>query len=209
MTPRARSRVVMFTLVTVAAAALGLAAGRLWLAPGGGSAVIGQPVSTGTATIGGPFSLVDQSGTLRRLADWRGKYLLMFFGYTHCPDFCPTGLQSMAQAIDEMGADGDAVVPVFITIDPARDTPALLAEYVPLFHPRLVGLTGTDDQVAAAAQAWRVYYARSEGSGSGDEDYLMDHSTIIYLVDPEGRYLSHFRHGTDPAEMAEGIRSLM
>jgi len=206
MTPRVRARILMFALVTVAAAALGLVAGKLWLAPGGGPAVSGQPVASGTATLGGPFTLVDQTGTERQLADWRGKYLLMFFGYTHCPDFCPTGLQSMAEAVDALGADGDAVVPVFITIDPARDTPALLAEYVPLFHPRLVGLTGTAEQVAAAAAAWRVYYARGPGD---DDDYLMDHSTLIYLVDPEGRYLSHFRHGTDPAEMAEGIRSLM
>ena len=146
--------------------------------------------ATGTPTIGGPFTLVDHQGRTVTEADFRGSYLRVYFGFTTCPDICPTTLQAVTQALDEIGGPAERVRPILITIDPARDTPPVLADYVAHFHPRLVGLTGTADQVAAAAKVYGVYYAKAPGGG---EDYLMDHSSILYLMDAEGRYLLVFR----------------
>ena len=158
----------------------------------------------GAPVIGGPFTLVNHLGQTVTAADFRGRFLLVFFGYTYCPDVCPTTLSAITDALDLLGADGDKVTPVFITVDPEQDTPEYLAEYVAYFHPRLVGLTGTTAQVAATAAAYRVYYAKAEQGG--DEDYIMDHTAVIYLMGPEGEYLAHFAHETTPEDMASGIR---
>lgn len=155
--------------------------------------------------IGGPFTLVDHTGSTVTEQDFRGKWMLVYFGYTFCPDVCPTELGAMAAALDILGDDGAQVVPVLISIDPARDTPEVLAEYVPLFHERLVGLTGTEEQVRAAAKAYRVFYRRFEDPNF--ESYLMDHSSFVYLVDPEGEVVAMFRYGTEPDEMARLIRT--
>lgn len=159
------------------------------------------------ASIGGPFTLIDQHGNTVTDQSLRGQYLLIYFGYTFCPDVCPTELQAMSQAVDALGSAGDAVTPVFITVDPARDTVEQLASYAPHFHPRLVALTGTEQQVAAAAKVYRVYYKKAEDAGS--TDYLMDHSSIIYLMGPDGGFLTHFSFGTEPGEMAEGMRKYL
>lgn len=159
------------------------------------------------ASIGGPFTLIDQHGNTVTDQSLRGQYLLIYFGYTFCPDVCPTELQAMSQAVDALGSAGDAVTPVFITVDPARDTVEQLASYAPHFHPRLVALTGTEQQVAAAAKVYRVYYKKAEDAGS--TDYLMDHSSIIYLMGPDGAFLTHFSFGTEPGEMAEGMRKYL
>jgi cytochrome oxidase Cu insertion factor (SCO1/SenC/PrrC family) len=154
--------------------------------------------------VGGPFSLIDQDGQPVTDETYRGKLLLIYFGYTYCPDICPTDLQSVAQTMDELGAASDQVQPIFITIDPARDTPQALARYVRLFHPRLVGLSGAEEQVAAAAKAYRVYARKAE---QGDPDaYLMDHSTYSYLMGRDGRLLTVFAHGTTPEAMARAVR---
>src|SRR6185503_17304185 len=157
------------------------------------------------ALIGGPFTLTDQHGT--RISDslFRGRLMLVYFGYSYCPDVCPTDLAAMSTAIDLLGLSGNAVQPVFITIDPERDTVQRLAEYASLFHPRLVALTGTSAEIAEAGRAYRVYY---EKAGDGP-DYLMNHSGIVYLMDPDGRFLTHFPQGTSPEEMALKIRSQM
>ena len=159
------------------------------------------------ASVGGPFNLVDQHGKTVTEADFRGRYMLIYFGYTFCPDVCPTELQSISQAVDELGADSEKVTPVFITVDPARDTIEQMAGYAEHFHPRLVALTGSAAQVAAAAKVYRVYFKKVEQEGSGD--YLMDHSSVIYLMGPDGQFLTHFSYGTEPAQMAEKIKTYL
>ena len=158
-------------------------------------------------TIGGAFTLVDSTGRTVTEADFAGAYRLVFFGYTYCPDICPTELQVMAAALDELGPDAAQVRPLFVTIDPERDTPQQVGEYVALFDDRITGLTGTPEQVAAIARAYRVYYAKAPG---GDEEsYLMDHSTYVYLMGPAGELLTVFPRGTAPAEMADAVAKFM
>jgi protein SCO1/2 len=158
-----------------------------------------------TVSIGGPFSLTDTSGRQVTDRDFRGKLMLVFFGYTHCPDVCPTELQNMADAMGKLGADAEKVAPIFISVDPKRDTVEALANYVKLFGANIVGLTGTPEQVASAAKAYRVYFRKIE-SGKGDEDYTMDHSAFVYLMDAEGKYLSHFSFQTAPDAMVSVIK---
>lgn len=156
--------------------------------------------------IGGPFTLVDQDGRTVTERDFRGKLLLIHFGYTYCPDICPTSLSIMAEALDLLGADGDKVVPLFISIDPKRDTPEQLKMYVAYFDPRLIGLTGTPEQVAAAAKAYRIYYAPQPRKAGDAEDYLMDHTAIIYLMGRKGNFRAHFPYETPAAAIAARIR---
>jgi cytochrome oxidase Cu insertion factor (SCO1/SenC/PrrC family) len=154
-------------------------------------------------SIGGPFALVDHTRKPRTDEDFRGKLLLIYFGYTYCPDVCPTDLQQIGLAIDGLGAAGEAVQPLFITLDPERDTSAHLAEYVPLFHPRLIGLTGSAEQIRYVAGAYKVYYAKYP---PGSPDYVVDHSSFIYLVDETGKYIGFFPPGTAADRMIEMIR---
>jgi len=157
--------------------------------------------------IGGSFELVDQNGRKFTEKDLRGKFSLIYFGYTFCPDVCPTELQTMTEALERLGPLAKKIRPVMISVDPERDTPEVLKEYLSNFYPGFVGLTGTPAQVKQAAEAFRVFYRKVKGveGGAGDE-YLMDHSSIVYLMDPEGRYLTHFAYGMPPDRMAEGIR---
>ncbi len=163
---------------------------------------------TGSAVpIGGPFVLVDHTGVERTPTDFAAGPMLIYFGYTYCPDVCPTELQKMVLALDELGEAGAAITPLLITVDPERDTVAQLAQYVPLFHERLVGLTGSPEQVTRAAKAYRIYYARREDQANSD--YLMDHSSFIYLMDKENRYLAHFGPQESPESIARRIRALL
>jgi cytochrome oxidase Cu insertion factor (SCO1/SenC/PrrC family) len=157
--------------------------------------------------VGGAFSLTDQNGNAVTDQSYKGRYRLIYFGYTFCPDACPTELATMAQAIDGLGKAGDKVQPIFITVDPERDTEKQLAGYVPLFHPRLVGLTGTPLQIAEVAKAYKVYYAKAPGAAGGP--YLMNHSSFVFLMDPDGKFLTVFQHDTDAAQMATEIRRYM
>lgn len=168
-----------------------------------------QPVSaqSGRVPIGGPFSLTSHEGKPVTDQDFAGKYMLVAFGYTYCPDICPAELQLMTDVMTKLGDKGEDVVPIFITIDPERDTVEQMSNYVSNFHPRMVGLTGTDAQIKQAAEAYRVFYARSESSEAAGDDYLMDHSTFIYLMDGEGNYLRHFPYGTSSDDMAAMISS--
>lgn len=164
--------------------------------PGGSSA--------GAPSVGGPFTLVNHHGETVTEQDFRGRFMLLYFGFTFCPDVCPTELGVMAAAVKALGEKGEQVTPVLITIDPERDTPEVMARYVALFHPRLVGLTGSPEQVDAAARAWHVYYAKVEDE-SVSEAYTMDHSSIVFLMGPGGEYLKLFRPQTPPDEMAREI----
>lgn len=163
---------------------------------------------SGEANIGGPFTLVDQTGATVTEADFRGKAMLIYFGYTYCPDICPFSLQVMAAALDQMEPEErERIQPVLITVDPERDTVEQLAQYVtsPAFPEGLIGLTGTEDQIAEVTSAYRVVYRRA---GEGD-DYLMDHSSIVYLMDSEGEFVDVFTHGTDPAAMASRLQDFL
>jgi protein SCO1/2 len=167
-------------------------------APSAGGIQLAQGVM-----LGGPFSLVDHTGRAVTERDFAGRAMLVYFGFTYCPDVCPTELGTIAAAIDAMGPAGERVTPVLITIDPERDTPAALADYVSRFHPRMVGLTGSAEQIAQAARAYRVYYAKVRPRDS--TDYLMDHSSFIYFVGPDGRVRSLFRPETTPEAIAAAV----
>jgi protein SCO1/2 len=168
----------------------------------------GRPPATAQApvTVGGPFTLVDGAGRTVTDETFRGEYMLVFFGYTFCPDVCPTTLQRVGEALDALGEDGERVRALFVTVDPERDTPEVVGAYVAQFHPRLVGLTGTPEQVAAAASAYRVYYAKASGGDEAGEDTLVDHSAILYLMGPDGAYLTTFSHTASVEEIVAGIR---
>jgi len=173
-----------------------------------GGTVLPSSAGTGAVEIGGPFTLVSHTGRTVSDADFRGSYLLVYFGYTYCPDVCPTTLRDIGLALDALGADAERVQPLFITIDPERDTVAVLADYVGAFHPRLIGLTGTAEQVARAAKAYGVFYAKVE-SKDKSEPYFMNHSAFTYLMGPDGRYLTVFPYGTKPKAMAAAIRNFL
>ncbi len=159
------------------------------------------------AEVGGPFTLLDHTGQEVTDETFHGQYTLVYFGFTFCPDVCPTELWTMTQAIELLGEDGDQVAPLFITVDPERDTVEAMASYVTLFHPRMVGLTGSMEQVGEAARVYRVYYAKVEGEDP--DHYLMDHSAFVYLMGPDGRNLILFGSGTSPERMAETIREAL
>jgi protein SCO1/2 len=141
------------------------------------------------SAIGGPFTLTATDGTTVSDQTYRGKWMLIYFGYTSCPDACPTALNDMGVALDRLGREASALQPIFITVDPMRDTPDALAEYLKSFDPHIVALTGTKDQIAAVAKAYRVYYSPHEADGG---DYLVDHSSYFYLIDPQGAFVNVF-----------------
>jgi protein SCO1/2 len=188
----------------------------LWLVAGGvalGALAIGVTSyvlrldqETGNASVGGPFTLVDQDGAVVTEQDFAGRLMLVYFGYTFCPDVCPTTLQTMSVAMEQLGDDAKDVAFVFVTLDPKRDTVAQMKRYVDLFEPGAVGLTGSDEQIAAAAKPYRVYDNAYDQQGV---DYLVDHSSFVYLMDREGRYLSHFGPTATPEEMAGKIEEAL
>jgi cytochrome oxidase Cu insertion factor (SCO1/SenC/PrrC family) len=161
----------------------------------------------GRGPIGGPFELVDHTGRRRTDADFRGRVLLIYFGYMFCPDICPTDLQAMAAAIDDLGPAGADVQPLFITIDPERDTPAELAQYVGSFHPRLIGLTGSVDEIRRVALRYKVWYAKADDPRTST--YIMDHSAFIYLIDVNGAYVGFFPPGTSTERLMKAIAPLV
>lgn len=168
----------------------------------------GEPAGQGTPLVGGPFSLIDQDGRRVTETDFRGKFMLVFFGFTHCPDICPTELQVMTAARAMLGPGAERVTPVFISIDPERDTPEVLKAYVENFGPELQGLTGSPEEIAAVARAYRVHYAKAANPAS-PEDYLMDHTSIIYLMGPDGSFVKHFAYTTDVTALAAGLREAL
>lgn len=167
----------------------------------------GGPPVVGSDTVGGPYQLTAHTGERVTDESWGGDWQLVYFGFTFCPDVCPTSLTDMTAAVDFLGEKGEAVQPILITIDPERDTVEQLADYVPLFHPRLVGLTGSAEEVSAVAREFRVYYQKVQQDGA--DYYLMDHSSFTYLVSPDGQEVTIFPHGTPPESMAETIEARM
>jgi cytochrome oxidase Cu insertion factor (SCO1/SenC/PrrC family) len=154
--------------------------------------------------VGGPFTLIDHDGRPRTDADFRGKLMLIYFGFTFCSNTCPTDLQAIAGSLDQLGAAGDAVQPLFITVDPEKDTPAQLKGYVRLFHPRMIGLTGSPKQIRKVANDYKVYYAKAEPLKRADVD--VDHSGFTFLVGRDGQYLGFFPPGTAADRIATALR---
>jgi len=156
---------------------------------------------------GGPFELVNQDGQAVTDRDFRGRYMLIYFGYSYCPDICPYSLQTMAEALELVGApDAAKVQPLFITTDPARDTPAFLKDYVALYGDRLIGLTGSEAQIRQAAKAYRIHRRKiTPADPEPGNDYLVSHSSLVYLMDPDGKFLTFFPYDTDAETMADAI----
>ena len=169
-----------------------------------------RPTTSGIAKIGGPFTLTDHTGVSRTELDYRGKYLLVYFGFTFCPDVCPTALQVMTVALTKIGEKANLIQPIFITIDPDRDTQSHLKNYISNFHPSFVGLTGKLEQIKQATKEYRVYFRKANPENDANsKDYLIDHSSIIFLMDKKGKYLTHFSHKTLPSKMAAKIATFL
>lgn len=203
---RGRQMLTPYLLLVAAAAGLLL----LWQARRGNEVpVLGKVVSTGTAAVGGPFTLTGQNGARVSSSDFRGRYMLVYFGYSMCPDICPTTLAVMADALGKIDPAGKKIVPVFITIDPERDTPKVLDTYMKAFGDQFVGLTGTPDQIAAVEKEYKVY-ARKEpldpkkGLAGG---YGMDHSSVIYLMGPDGKLVSFYDELIPAAKLEADLRA--
>ena len=190
-------------LIAAVALLLAVVAALLVYTPLGRQLWQGQNAGgSGAALIGGPFHLTDQNGQVRTEADFRGQFLLVFFGYSNCPDTCPTTLQTISTALDKLGPDAAKVTPIFITIDPDRDTPQVLKAYAANFTPRLVALSGSAEEIAAVAKAYRIYYKKI-GEGAG---YSMDHTALIYAMGPDGRYLAHFPTEATADDIVKDLR---
>jgi protein SCO1/2 len=156
---------------------------------------------------GKDFQLTDHTGKPRRLADFQGKAVVLFFGYTQCPDVCPTTLSTMREAMSLLGQDAKRVQVLFVTVDPARDTPQLLAQYVPSFHPDFLGLYGDEKTIAATARDFKVFYVKQPGKTP--DTYSVDHSTGSYAFDPQGRLRLLLRHGETPTNVAADLKLLL
>ena len=156
---------------------------------------------------GKDFNLTDHHGQPRRLGDFKGKAVVLFFGYTQCPDVCPTTLTTMRDALGMLGTDASRVQVLFVTLDPARDTTQLLAQYVPMFHPSFIGLRGDDASTATLAKDFKVFYAKQAGTTPGS--YSIDHSTGSYAFDPQGRLRLLLRHGETPDNVAADLKLLL
>jgi cytochrome oxidase Cu insertion factor (SCO1/SenC/PrrC family) len=199
MSPAARRGLVFFLigLVFICGA---FAVDLWWMGGTSGSGIAG-------ISIGGPFTLTDQNGITRHDTDFRGKLMLVYFGYTYCPDACPTALNNITAALAKLGGEANAVQPIFITVDPARDTVAQMKAYAANFTPRLLALTGTPAAIASVAQAYRVYFQKEKGAGA--DDYAVDHSAFIYLMGRNGKYLTHFGPEVTADQMAADIKKYL
>src|SRR5690349_5434548 len=163
----------------------------------------GMPLATAQAAIGGPFRLTDQNGKTITDQDLKGRPFLVFFGFTHCPEICPTALFDISEILNKLGPDADKINALFITVDPERDTPQVLKEYLSSFNPRLIGVGGDPEALAAVAKEYRVYYKKVPLK---DGDYTMDHTAIVYLMDKTGAFVAPFSLKRRPEEAATDLR---
>jgi len=186
-------RLLMAAAVLVVVSARPVAAG-----PGAGNEEF--PVS-----VGGPFTLIDHTGRARTDRDFRGRFLLVYFGYTKCPDICIAGLETVSAALDLVGEKAMRVQPLFVSVDPARDRSANLTRFIKQFHPRLVGLTGSESQIRDVARAYRVYRAKVVLPDMPKDEYLVTHTPNTYLMGPDGKFVTLFPHDTDPEAMAKTL----
>ncbi len=159
------------------------------------------------ANLGGSFQLVDQDGRPFTRENLKGKFTLLYFGYTYCPDVCPTGLSIIAEALEQLGEPRRNVRVVMVTVDPERDTPEVLKDYMSNFGPEFIGLTGTPEQIRQMAKNWRAFYRKVPGTDA--ESYTMDHSANTFLLDTNGNYIHHFAYGSPPDQMAKVLRQVI
>src|SRR5580704_7098778 len=199
LSPRgSRPPAFIYGIIGLVVAALVLGTGAfIWLSQGGTASFVG-----------GSFTLEDGNGKQVTDRDFRGKYMLVYFGYTFCPDVCPTTLNEVSEALDHLGAKADKLQPIFITVDPKRDTPAVVKQYAAAFTPKLLGLTGTADEIAKVANEYRVYYAEHR-TGPGPNDYTMDHSSVLYLMGPDGQFIAPIRTDETGPEIAADLGKLI
>ena len=194
-----RNRQALIPYLLLVAALIG---GVLWYesskVPG-----LGRVVTTGQADVGGPFQLTDQSGKRVTDKDFRGRYMLIYFGYSFCPDVCPTTLAVMAQALEKLGDRSQRIAPILITIDPERDTPKVLEDYVKAFGPSFIGLTGSAAEIKDAEKKYRVYAVKKPLEGG---NYGMDHSSVIYLMGPDGKMVSFYDEAISPDDLAKDLK---
>lgn len=169
-------------------------------------AMSGKVVRSGTAAIGGPFSLTSADGRTVTDETFRGKWMVIYFGYTFCPDACPTALSNMSIALQKLGKEADKIQPLFITVDPERDTRKVMSAYLESFDPRIVGLVGSQAQTVAAAKTYRVYF---EAHKDGGDNYLVDHSAYFYLMGPDGKFVDVIEGATPGDQMADKLRKLI
>lgn len=173
----------------------------------GGSSSGGEITgSSGKAAIGGAFALTDPAGNTVRDSDFRGKYLLVFFGFTRCPDICPLSLATLSETMTALGDSAASFAPVFISVDPEHDTPQVVGKFIAQFDSRIIGLTGSADAVRSAEEAYKVYAAKVEKKDA-PEGYMMDHSGYLYLMNPKGEYVTHFSHDIPAAELTQKLRA--
>jgi protein SCO1/2 len=194
---------VAIVLTLAAAGALGAAWVLLVEAPAP------KVATSGTAAIGGPFTLVSTNDGNVTDQTYRGKWLLIFFGYTFCPDACPTALNNISVALEKLGADAGKLQPLFVTVDPQRDTREVLAEYLKSFDSRIIGLTGPQDQIDRVVKEYRVYVASQKSETQGDDNYLVSHSAYIYLMDPQGKFVNVIQGSEAGEEIAAWLRKQM
>ena len=195
-----RRKGLLAAAVMVGAIAVAAGATALWM----GLALRAQ-VQSGATKIGGPFTLVDDTGAQVSEADLKGKPTVMYFGYTFCPEVCPTTLTDLAQWMQMIGQDADRLNYVFVTVDPERDTPKVMHDYVSAFDPRIRGLTGTSEQIAKVTKEYGVYYKRIPTSDGG---YVMDHSAVLYMMDPNVRFVGVIPYQEDTAKAVAKLKKL-
>lgn len=197
-----------FIWVLFAVPAVGVAGWILWREATEPKTVSGPGLIQTDAAIGGPVTLVGADGQEVTEAAFAGGPAVLYFGYTYCPDVCPTSLQTVAEAMDLLGERAETVTPIFITVDPRRDGSEVVGDYAAAFHEQMVGLTGTPEQIAAAAKAFRVVYL-ARNKGRSDDDYLVDHSSYYYLMDGDWNLAAVMAHEVTPAQMAAAIEQLL
>jgi len=163
----------------------------------------GHVVTSGTADVGGPFALLDQNGDTKTDADFRGRWMLIYFGYTHCPDVCPTSLALMSEVMTHLGGRAARIVPIFISVDPDRDSPRALKQYLAAFGTPIVGLTGPKSHIASAVSEYHVFVRKRPLPG---DQYAVDHSGVIYLMDPNGKFVTNYDNSQGPDEIAGDLR---
>ncbi len=157
-------------------------------------------------SFGGPFTLVDHQGRERTDKDFKGRYLLVYFGYTFCPNICPTGLQTLSSALDLLGEGAARVQPLFVSVDPERDKPEILKSFVGQFHPRLIGLTGSEKQVRDVARAYRIFRGKVVVADAPKDEYLVTHTPTTFLMGPGGKFVTLFPHDTYAEVMAKALK---
>lgn len=171
--------------------------------------VVNKGAVENDVAIGGDFEMTNHLGERVTNESYAGSYRLVFFGFTHCPDVCPTNLTHISTAMQMLGDDASKVVPIFVTVDPERDNAAVMKEYIAPFHPKMVGLTGTNGDVEAIKKAYKVYGRKMKMEWMADDEYLMDHSAFTYVMDKEGKYITHFTHNTDGETISKKLKEIL